>query len=391
MDQVLRSFLLALLALTGVIVLILVAAEATRQGLEPADIARLVPFLIPSTLVYTIPVALLFAVTVIYGRLASDNEVIAIKAAGLSAMTVVNPSLILGVVFSALLCVMQGDLIPNATYHFKSALFKNMEDTFYMFLKRERQFDNARWPFFIGVKDVQGRILIGAIFKHRKVGAGNPNTFDFNVQAKKALVHFDTERGVAEITVWNADLQGPGMYSSIPKQVFEYKLPSDGIMDYEPKAQELTSRGITRQMAKLQKLLANERRRQAVSAAFWIGSGRIGRVNWPKMGDAFRDYARWERQMAELQTEKQMRIALASGGFFFVLLGAPVGLLFARRDFLSAFITCFLPIIIIYYPLVLAGVNLGREQVVPSYVVWSGNLVLGLLAGCFALPPVIKH
>ena len=56
-----------------------------------------------------------------------------------------------------------------------------------------------------------------------------------------------------------------------------------------------------------------------------------------------------------------MRIALACGSFFFVLLGAPVGILFARRDFLSAFITCFVPIIILYYPLMLLGVNLGKD------------------------------
>ena len=35
--------------------------------------------------------------------------------------------------------------------------------------------------------------------------------------------------------------------------------------------------------------------------------------------------------------------------------GAPVGILFARRDFLSAFMTCFLPIIGFYYPLMLFG------------------------------------
>ena len=48
--------------------------------------------------------------------------------------------------------------------------------------------------------------------------------------------------------------------------------------------------------------------------------------------------------------------------------GAPVGILFARRDFLSAFITCFVPIIVLYYPLMLLGVNLGKEDVInPAY------------------------
>ena len=48
---------------------------------------HLVPYVIPSTLPYTIPVSLLFAATVVYGRLAGDNEIIAIKTAGLSVWT----------------------------------------------------------------------------------------------------------------------------------------------------------------------------------------------------------------------------------------------------------------------------------------------------------------
>ena len=63
-----------------------------------------------------------------------------------------------------------------------------------------------------------------------------------------------------------------------------------------------------------------------------------------------------------------MRIALAGGSFFFVLLGAPVGILFARRDFLSAFITCFVPIILIYYPLMLLGMNLGKEGLLEPWL-----------------------
>ncbi len=49
---------------------------------------------------------------------------------------------------------------------------------------------------------------------------------------------------------------------------------------------------------------------------------------------------------------------MAFGSLLFVILGAPVGILFARRDFLSAFMTCFLPIIGIYYPLMLFGTRI---------------------------------
>ena len=72
--QVLRSFLLALVMITTIFVLFMVMAEAANAGLGPRDILRIVPYIIPSSMPYTVPVALLFSVSVVYGRMASDNE-----------------------------------------------------------------------------------------------------------------------------------------------------------------------------------------------------------------------------------------------------------------------------------------------------------------------------
>src|SRR6266702_5891954 len=64
-----------------------------------------------------------------------------------------------------------------------------------------------------------------------------------------------------------------------------------------------------------------------------------------------------DSRLRALDTELQMRPALAFGCFFFVLIGCPVGIWFSRSDYLSAFITCFIPIVIVYYPLVLCGTS----------------------------------
>src|SRR5262249_9299310 len=103
LGEVVRAFTLALLTITCIFVLFMIMAEAAKMGLTPRDIFALVPFVLPGSLPYTIPVSLLFAVTVVYGRLAADNEVIAVKTAGLSAWTVLSPAIFLGVTLSALL------------------------------------------------------------------------------------------------------------------------------------------------------------------------------------------------------------------------------------------------------------------------------------------------
>src|SRR5690606_13292179 len=122
------------------------------------------------------------------------------------------------------------------------------------------------------------------------------------------------------------------------------------------------------------------RRRQAVAASLWIASGRVRLVDWKGVRESFVVAAYAKHRFDKLETEKQMRIAIAFSPLFFVLIGVPVGIWRARGDFLSAFMVCFLPIILIYYPLTLVGVNLGKEGIVPPILaLWAGNLVLAML------------
>lgn len=395
MGEVVRAFLLALLTVTSVFVLFGIMLEASRKGLGPMDILRLIPFIVPTSLPFTVPVSLLFGVTVVYGRIAADNEVMAIKACGLSAWTVLKPALILGAVFGVGLLYASNDLIPRANAIASSIVFKNLEDYFYKSLKKEREFNNPRWPFYIKVKDVEGRTMIGATFKHRS--KESPNHFDLVVQAERAQIQFLLGQGKALVTLEGATIQPGGVNPDVvlikEGKTIEIQLPgnqNDG-MQADKKVQELTAAEMDAREIELRRLIDRQPKLHAVSAAMWIGSGRMYGVNWRELNKTLLDVPYWKMKRQELETERYFRKAIAAGTFFFVALGAPVGILFARRDFLSAFISCFVPIIIIYYPLTIFGVNLGKEGLFHPAIVMLGNGVLGVLAGFFAIPPVIKH
>jgi lipopolysaccharide export system permease protein len=392
LGEVVRAFTLALLTITCIFVLFMIMAEAAKMGLTPRDIFTLVPYVIPGSLPYTIPVSLLFAVTVVFGRLAADNEVIAVKTAGLSAWTVLSPAIFVGGALSGLLLYLSHGPIPVANNQAKLVIFQNMEEMFYKFLKKDREFNNARWPFLIKVKDVQGKTMYGATFKHRAGLPQNPNSFDMIVQAKRAVIHFDTDKGMARVYLDGAEVIDPREdVSLINNTILEIPIPNNNEAMKEKRIQEWTTAEMVAEQANFRRLIQKERQRQAMAAALWIGSGRVQRVDWAQVQRAFIDYGYWTQRLNEFETEKQMRIALACGSFFFVLLGAPVGILFARGDFLSAFITCFVPIIILYYPLTLLAVNVGKDGMInPTVALWAGNTVLGVLAG-FVLPPIIKH
>jgi len=92
---------------------------------------------------------------------------------------------------------------------------------------------------------------------------------------------------------------------------------------------------------------------------------------------------RLQKRLEQLgfEVEMQMRPAVALGCLCFVLVGCPVGIWFSRSDYLSAFITCFLPIVFVYYPLLLCGLNLARgRSLPPALSIWGADALMALVA-----------
>ena len=77
-----------------------------------------------------------------------------------------------------------------------------------------------------------------------------------------------------------------------------------------------------------------------------------------------------------------MRPALSAGCFCFILVGCPVGIWFSRSDYLSSFIVCFLPIVLLYYPLLLCGTGMAKDgRMDPMLLLWGANLIMALVGG----------
>jgi len=389
--EVVRAFGLALFAMTAIFVLFMVAAQARDVGLSPADVVHLVPYVVPSTFPYTVPVSLLFSATVVYGRMAGDNEIIAVKTAGLSVWRVLWPILFLASFLSLALLHVSGGWIPRCTHQAKMVIFKDLEDMFYKLLARDREFNHPKWPFLIKVRDVQGSKMIDATFKHKVKGG---HEYDAVIQARTAWLHFDLNAKLVHVFLEHSEVQHfvrDADVVLINNKILEIPIPPDSQFKFEKKIQEFTNAEIIVELAKNRRLLSTARKAEAIKDGFAFATGRLDMINWGDVNQAFRDHMDWIRACNELETEWHLRISMAFGSLLFVILGAPVGILFAKRDFLSAFMTCFLPIIGLYYPLMLFGTNVSKEGLLdPWYSLWIGNGLLALLAG-FVLPSVIKH
>jgi lipopolysaccharide export system permease protein len=98
-------FLLGIMVFTLILLmgrLIKLTDLVISRGVPLADVSRMIMYLMPSFLVFTIPMAFLLAVLLAFGRLSADNEITVIKAGGISLMQLMPPVMLCGLCASLL-------------------------------------------------------------------------------------------------------------------------------------------------------------------------------------------------------------------------------------------------------------------------------------------------
>jgi LPS export ABC transporter permease LptF/LPS export ABC transporter permease LptG len=100
-----------------------------RRGLSADEVGKLVLYSLPNILVLTIPMALLFGILIAIGRLASDSELIAMRASGISLFTLYRPVLLLSVLLGMVNLGIAGYLLPRANHALQAKLLDIIAQT----------------------------------------------------------------------------------------------------------------------------------------------------------------------------------------------------------------------------------------------------------------------
>jgi lipopolysaccharide export LptBFGC system permease protein LptF len=98
--DLLRIFLLASMALAGIMSFAGLLRPLTQHNLDGAQVMELLGYFLPAMTNYSWPVAALFATTFVYGRLSADNELTACRAAGMGWFALYSPAILLGLIVS---------------------------------------------------------------------------------------------------------------------------------------------------------------------------------------------------------------------------------------------------------------------------------------------------
>jgi lipopolysaccharide export system permease protein len=380
--QLTRVFLLSLVGLTGLFVMAGLIAEATQRGLAPSQVFFVVPLLIPNTLPYTLPATTLFATCIVYGRLAADNEVVAVKTAGARLGMLLRPSVVLGLGAAGLTMALYYAYIPKTHRTLRTQIVGDVEDLLYAMLKRHGCLRHPDVRFSMWVREVQGKHLIDAVFKQRDDKGGG---YDVVARARGAEIHYDPGTKLIKVEMPHCVLTGENNRGGgvIGHRTWDVPLPPNLLnSDYPNRPSDLTWPELWARRSAVENEI-DKLTRELTHPEF----NDPPEVNLPaERAEELADFRRHaisqkNRDVRCIDAELHQRPALAIGCLCFVLVGAPVGIWLGKSDYLSAFVTCFLPTLFVYYPLLLAGTNLAKDGVVPAAVgVWGANAVIAAIA-----------
>ncbi len=124
---VIKNLLIVFTASIVVMSFIMLAGQLLKMldllssGVSFYSFAKLFVLVLPETLSFSIPVAILVAVILVFSKMSAENEVTALKAGGVSLWQITAPALVLSIILSAFCFYFQLYLKPKTKYYLSNA------------------------------------------------------------------------------------------------------------------------------------------------------------------------------------------------------------------------------------------------------------------------------
>ncbi len=125
LGEVLKAFGLTITVFTFVMLvgnMVKIVDMIINKGVNVFYVIKLFSFMIPYLLSYTIPMAMLTATLLVFGRFSGDNEITAMRASGVSLYNITAPVLILGLLLSLGSLYINDRLVPKSHFATRKTL-----------------------------------------------------------------------------------------------------------------------------------------------------------------------------------------------------------------------------------------------------------------------------
>lgn len=308
------------------------------KGVSFSTVVQLLGYALPPILVYTIPLAILAGALICFGRLASDNEITAIQASGVSLYTIFLPIIILSLAISVFLVSFNQQIAPRAYDRFRRLYYQIIHKNPVLKLEERTFLDIRDYRLYVEkIKHKKGKLSGIIMYEMREDG------FPTLITAQAGNMIADEQRVIFQLfdgTIQQKDKEDPNKYSITYFK--NYNISIDLTQATPPKAKRI------KEMKKSELLQEIKRLRQ----------------------DNIPTYS--------LEIEYHQRRSLAFAAFVFCLIGMPLGIRVRHRGKSIGFALSLL-LFMLYWFLLVEGIRLGERGIAPPLLgVWIPNLAIGI-------------
>ncbi|MCD4650472.1 MAG: LptF/LptG family permease [Candidatus Cloacimonetes bacterium] len=347
---------------------------------------------LPFIMALSIPMSVLTAAIMSFGRLSTDNELIAFKSCGINVFRLLKPTVLAAIFLALFMMFFNNSILPDANHKLKNLMFKANSRRPISVLKPGvfTQIPHKRYTIY--VREHDGNQMRGIVIYDRE-NSQSPQM----ISAERGYINLANGGNALYADLYDGQMHVRDSKDSKKYQVRQFKkftlnLPDLGIIkqetgtdyrgDRELSTSDMMGRidskelELTRLQVELIELRQSISEMKKDSTASVIRQKKkfqnLIRMKEGKISDNVRGI-----RMYQVEIHKKYAIAVAC--IIFVLIGAPVGMMTKTSGVGMAFSVSSI-VFLIYYMMLLGGEELAdRGFIAPAFSMWIANLILGII------------
>jgi lipopolysaccharide export system permease protein len=315
-----------------------------NKGVSFFSLAKIIIYLLPSFMLFTIPIALLISILIATGRLSSDNEITALKTSGISLWQMYYPVAIASLIAFIFTIIISYFILPQSNFATKRLIFHVVQQNANIGIK-EKVFNDDFKGFLIYADKIPAdkNYMEGVIVSDKRM-INEQNT----ILAQKASLVSDPESMIVKLKLENGSIHTVSTdlkkYRKIDFQSYEIKLDlSTALANFDESAKSGKEMTMSELLEKMEK---------------------------PGMN---------EKDIRELAVEVHKKFSTPLACIFFGLLALPLGIK-SHRSVKSRGFAVGLIIVTFYYLLRIGGEALAEIGYIPVAIgIWTPNILFAVI------------
>ena len=345
------------------------------MGIPPLIVLKLILYNLAWMTALAVPMAVLVATVMAFGRLSSDSEYIAIKASGVSLYSMITPVLVAAICIGIGMVIFNHDTLPNANFEIErlKKSIKFMKPITALEAGKYTSINNKLEVYVEKINHETGEVEGIIIYDKRELKS------ETTIMAPRGVIDIFVNDGTAVINLFNGEIhrkdQGEKQYATtrFPRyQVNVKNLPVSGFRMTDKKYRSDRSK-TTKQL-----LQDVEKNRDILVKREEMLERAIQDSEPEKSIQDRKKFIEMERKtISKFMVEVHKRNSIPVAVIVFTLIGAPLGAM-VRRSGASIGISLSIGFFILYWSCLIGGEDLADRLMVPAWLaMWFPNILLG--------------